>query len=1155
MKTKMEQFPSINPNPVLSVAKDGTVLYSNDASEPLLCELGVTVGEKLPPYLIDVVNCVTSINAPQKIEVKAGNRVYSVAFHLLPEEDYVNIYGFDISDQKQLEGKLRETCENLQVQSEELQAQSEELQAQTEELHKANEMLLESEERFRTMANAIPQLAWIAKADGYIYWYNERWYAYTGTTPEQMGGWGWQSVHDPEVLPKVLEQWKASIATGQMFDMEFPLLGADGIFRQFLTRVLPMKANNGRVVQWFGTNTDIAERKRAEEEVKDTSNMLQLIMNNIPQGIFWKDRNSVFLGCNKVLAKVIGVESPENIVGKTDYDLPWTPEQTKWFREYDRRVMESDTPEYHIVEQMQQADGELALVETNKIPLHDSKGNVIGILGTYEDITERNKLEEELKQKVKQYQTLGDTIPYGVWITDAEGYCTYASDSFLELMDMSMEQVQKFGWMHRLPPEDVQPTTDHWLHCVQTGEDFEREHRFRAKDGSYRNVLAIGRPVRNDAGRITEWVGLNLDVTERKHMEEDLRVSEERFRTLAENSPDIIARFDRQKHHIYANPAAAEPYGHSPEKIVGRTNSELGMSHELVKFWEGHYENVFITGKPETMEFQYTSPQGKEYYFNTRIVPEFVDGKVDSVLAISRDNTDIKEAEAKLKETLDSLEEKVKERTAELNKAYKLLKESEEGLAEAQRMVHLGNWDRNLVTGKLYWSDEMYRIFGLVPQEFDATYDAFLSYVHPDDRDYVASAVKGALNGNPLNIDYRIISVDGEECVVHVQGEVVYNEENIPVRTKGTMQDITKRKKAEESLQNSEARLRKFYESGMIGVLYYKMDGSITDANDKFLEMVGYTRDDLRAGRVRWDKMTPPKYYPLEEHVIADLKAIGVATPYEKEYIRKDGSRIPIILGLAIIDEVSDEGIAFVLDITERKEAEKALAKIEIVRKQEIHHRIKNNLQVISSMLDLQAETFRDQDCIKDSEVLKAFRESQNRVISMALIHEELYKGGGFETLNFSPYIEKLAENLFMTYQLGNKDIILNMELEDNLFFDMDTAVPLGIIVNELVSNSLKHAFADRDKGEIQIQLHKEESESDESTLFTLTVSDNGVGIPENIDMEDLESLGLQLVTILVDQLDGELELKRDNGTEFTIRFTVIEKNNTVLSPAAQQSV
>jgi two-component sensor histidine kinase len=124
------------------------------------------------------------------------------------------------------------------------------------------------------------------------------------------------------------------------------------------------------------------------------------------------------------------------------------------------------------------------------------------------------------------------------------------------------------------------------------------------------------------------------------------------------------------------------------------------------------------------------------------------------------------------------------------------------------------------------------------------------------------------------------------------------------------------------------------------------------------------------------------------------------------------------------------------------------------------------------------------------------------------------------------------------------------MGLEDNLFFDMDTAVPLGIIVNELVSNSLKHAFIGRDKGEIRIKLQKEERESEKSAFFTLTISDNGVDIPENIDIEELDSLGLQLVTSLVAQLDGELELKRNNGTEFTVRFTVTEKDNQASLPA-----
>ena len=139
----------------------------------------------------------------------------------------------------------------------------------------AETTMQESERRFRTMANSIAPLAWIARADGFITWYNQRWYNYTGTVPEQMEGWGWQSVHDPEHLPEVMAQWQNAIALAQPFEMEFPLRGADGKFRRFLTRALPFKDETGRVEQWFGTNTDVEEIKRAEQEIKTLNTELE----------------------------------------------------------------------------------------------------------------------------------------------------------------------------------------------------------------------------------------------------------------------------------------------------------------------------------------------------------------------------------------------------------------------------------------------------------------------------------------------------------------------------------------------------------------------------------------------------------------------------------------------------------------------------------------------------------------------------------------------------------------------------------------------------------------------------------------------------------------------------------------------------------------
>ena len=367
--------------------------------------------------------------------------------------------------------------------------------------------------------------------------------------------------------------------------------------------------------------------------------------------------------------------------------------------------------------------------------------------------------------------------------------------------------------------------------------------------------------------------------------------------------------------------------------------------------------------------------------------------------------------------------------------------------------------------------------------------------------------------------------------------------------------DITERKIAEEKLRESEEKYRNIVETANEGILIVDAEARTTYLNEKMADMLGYGREET-IGRPIWDFADEDSKAILKLNL--EKRQMGINEVYEFKLIRQDDSPLWVLANSKSLFDKDGKymgTISMLTDITKRKEAEEALAKIEIARKKEIHHRIKNNLQVISSLLDLQAEKFNNREFIMNSEVLEAFRESQDRVISMALIHEELYKGGGFETLNFSPYIEGLSENLFLTYRLGNANISLNMDLEENLFFDMDTAVPLGMIVNELVSNSLKHAFIGRDKGEIRIKLRREEneecinsreenkSEGCKSTSFILTVSDNGIGIPESLDLENPDTLGIQLVTSLVDQLDGELKLKRNNVTEFTIRFTVTEKD------------
>ena len=204
----------------------------------------------------------------------------------------------------------------------------------------AEKVLRESEERFHAMLNGIPQLAWTAEPDGYIFWFNQRWYDYTGTTPEQTKGWDWQNVHDPEILPKVLDRWKLAIAEGTPFEMEFPLRAGDGSFRTFLTRVLPLKDANGHVLRWFGTNTDISERKLAEVQLAGQAQelirraeelassrvaletqtlMLQSVLDSMGEGLIAADREGNFLIWN---------DSANKLMGRKASNLPteqWTP--------------------------------------------------------------------------------------------------------------------------------------------------------------------------------------------------------------------------------------------------------------------------------------------------------------------------------------------------------------------------------------------------------------------------------------------------------------------------------------------------------------------------------------------------------------------------------------------------------------------------------------------------------------------------------------------------------------------------------------------------------------------------------------------------------------------------------------------------------------
>jgi len=258
------------------------------------------------------------------------------------------------------------------------------------------------------------------------------------------------------------------------------------------------------------------------------------------------------------------------------------------------------------------------------------------------EIEERKQAEEALREGEQQYRTIGETIPYGVWLADAMGCHTYVSDSFLELTDMSLEQIQTSGSLHLLPPEAVAPAQKHWLHCVETGEDFERELQVRAKDGSYRNVLSIGRPIKNDAGKIVKWVGLNLDITKRKHAEEAILESAEKYRSLVESTEDSIYLVDRNGAYLFVNKKHLSRLGSTMDKVIGRRYGEFHSIDDTKEF-EGKIEEVFGTG--QTIQHEHRTLRDNRSFLRTLSPVNDPDGSTTSVTVVSKDITERNQAE------------------------------------------------------------------------------------------------------------------------------------------------------------------------------------------------------------------------------------------------------------------------------------------------------------------------------------------------------------------------------------------------------------------------------------------------------------------------------------------------------------------------------
>ena len=312
----------------------------------------------------------------------------------------------------------------------------------------------------------------------------------------------------------------------------------------------------------------------------------------------------------------------------------------------------------------------------------------------------------------------------------------------------------------------------------------------------------------------------------------------------------------------------------------------------------------------------------------------------------------------------------------------------------------------------------------------------------------------------------------------------------------------------------------------MDGFYVTDSQGHILDVNDSYCSLIGYSRDELLNLTLKDIDVIDTEEIIAQR--IAQISKVGWAR-FETSHKCKDGRIVGIEASVNYMGIGSGKFYVFMRDITQRKRAEEqireSLREKEVLLR-EIHHRVKNNMQIVSSLLDHQTQF------IQDKNMIEIFTESQNRIASMALVHEKLYQSKDLAKINFLDYINDLVANIFQSYVENSGIIGLKMDIENGQL-DIDFGIPCGLIINELVTNSLKHAFPGGTEGEIKIVFRK----TDENKL-ELVISDNGIGIPLDLDFRKTESMGLHLVTMLAEnQLHGEINLNRNEGTEFKIEF------------------
>jgi PAS domain S-box-containing protein len=723
--------------------------------------------------------------------------------------------------------------------------------------------------------------------------------------------------------------------------------------------------------------------------------------------------------------------------------------------------------------------------------------------------SERQRTEEALRQSEERLKRVLETLPVGVWIADEEGTITHGNPAGQQIWAgaryIGPEQFGEYKawWLHtgkRVEPEE-------WgvARAISKGEvSLEEEIEIECFDGTHKIVLNWAVPILGPNQEIKGAVAVNQDITERVRAEEELRQSKNELQALFDHMSNGFA------YHKIVTDEAGVPVdyifldvnkaferctGLERERIIGKRATEVHSGIEDIEFdWIGVYGEVALDGEPLQFE-QYFEPQGR-WYSIVAYAP------VRGYFAVTFEDIT---ARRQAVEALRASEEKYRE----------LVEALQEGIWRIDKDAFTTFVNRRMAEMLGYSVDEM---LGKHLFEFMGARGVEIA----------TRKLERRQQGIAEQHDFEFIRKDGTRIYASMETTPITDEEGNYVGALAGVMDITERVRAEEKLRQSEARWRSLTETSP--------DHILTLDTDLNIQFVNFASPGLTVQKL----IGTPLYQYAEKERQAEIKAIlqgvlrtGQDASYETVYCTPDGWTIHYESRAAPRRlPGSDEIIGLTLsarDITARVRMEERLRaslKEKEALLRELYHRTKNNMQVISSMLTLQAMR------IQDKGVLSIFRDVENRIQSMALVHQKLYQSQDLSRIDLKEYIANLVELLMQSYQVPLDKIAPFVDVERALVL-IDTAIPCGLILNELLSNVFKHAFPGDRSGEVKIRLRR----AKDGTL-TLQVSDDGVGFPKDLDWRKSDTLGLQTVFGIAErQLRGKVSVETAHGVTWHIRF------------------